>query len=34
LNELDEQFGPVPDEVRTHVAKEWDEFERRVAEAD
>jgi Arc/MetJ family transcription regulator len=34
LNELDEQFGPVPDEVRTQVAKEWDEFERRVAEAD
>lgn len=34
LKELDEEFGPVPDEVRTQVAKEWDEFERRVAEAD
>jgi hypothetical protein len=34
LNELDEEFGPVPDEVRKQVAKEWDEFERRVAEAD
>jgi len=34
LKELDEEFGPVPDEVRKQVAKEWDEFERRVAEAD
>jgi hypothetical protein len=34
LNELNEEFGPVPDEVRKQVAKEWDEFERRVAEAD
>ena len=34
LRELDEEFGPVPDDVRQQVEKEWDEFERRAAEAD
>jgi hypothetical protein len=34
LRELDDEFGPVPEEVRQQVAKEWDEFERRAAEAD
>jgi predicted CopG family antitoxin len=33
LRELDEEFGPVPDEVRRQVEKEWSEFERRLAEA-
>jgi hypothetical protein len=34
LAELDEEFGPVPDEVRHQVEKEWNEFERRQPEAD
>ena len=34
LRELDEEFGPVPGDVRQRVEKEWNEFERRAAEAD
>jgi hypothetical protein len=32
--ELAAEFGPIPDEVRQQVRKEWDEFERRGAETD
>lgn len=32
--ELTEEYGPIPDDVREQVRKEWDEFERRVEEAD
>jgi len=32
--ELTEEFGPIPEEIREQVRKEWDEFERRVAESD
>lgn len=32
--ELTEEFGPIPDEVRQQVRKEWDEFERQDAETD
>ncbi len=28
--ELTEEFGPIPDDVRAQVRKEWDEFERRA----
>jgi hypothetical protein len=34
LRELDEEFGPVPDEVRRQVEEEWSEFGRGLAEAD
>jgi Arc/MetJ-type ribon-helix-helix transcriptional regulator len=34
LRELDDEFGPVPDEVRRQAEREWDEFERRLNEAD
>ena len=34
LRELDEEYGPVPDEIRQQVKREWDESERRLAEAD
>ena len=34
LRELDDEFGPVPDEVRRQAEREWDEFERRLKEAD
>jgi hypothetical protein len=29
--ELTEEFGPVPEEVREQVRKEWDELKRRTA---
>jgi len=32
--ELTAEFGPVPDEVREQVRKEWDELDRRPAETD
>lgn len=32
--ELTEEYGPIPDEVREQVRKEWDEFEKRAAETD
>lgn len=32
--ELAAEFGPIPDEVRQQARAEWDEFERRAAEAD
>ena len=34
LADLDEEYGPVPDEVRHQVEREWNEFERRLAKAD
>lgn len=34
LREMDEEFGPVPDDVKQQVAREWNEAKRRVAEAD
>jgi hypothetical protein len=29
--ELAKEFGPIPDEVREQVRKEWDEFEKQAA---
>ena len=34
LRELDEEFGPVPDDVRRQAEKEWNEFERHATGSD